>query len=63
MILTTMLVQTLLHQDRLVRVTAASLGFGVGAWVQGGRVARINGKRREMRLWQTKRTGSGRLDS
>jgi hypothetical protein len=27
-------VQTLLHQDRLVRVAAASLAFNVGAWVQ-----------------------------
>jgi len=38
-----MLVQTLLHQDRLVRVAAASLAFNVGAWVQKGRIARIKG--------------------
>jgi hypothetical protein len=38
-----MLVQTLLHQDRLVRVAAANLAFNVGAWVQKGRIARIKG--------------------
>ena len=38
------LVQTLLHEDRLVRVVAASLGFNVGAWVQKGRLARIKGE-------------------
>jgi len=32
--LTSVLVQTLLDQDRLVRVAAASLAFNVGAWVQ-----------------------------
>jgi len=37
------LIQTLLHQDRLVRVAAASLAFNVGAWVQKGRIARIKG--------------------
>jgi desumoylating isopeptidase 1 len=42
--LTSVLVQTLLHQDRLVRVAAASLAFNVGAWVQKGRVARIKGE-------------------
>jgi hypothetical protein len=42
--LTSVLVQTLLHQDRLVRVAAASLAFNVGAWVQRGRVARIKGE-------------------
>jgi thiol-disulfide isomerase/thioredoxin len=42
--LTSVLVQTLLHQDRLVRVAAASLAFNVGAWVQKGRVARIKGQ-------------------
>jgi hypothetical protein len=41
------LVQTLLHQDRLVRVAAASLAFNVGAWVQRGRVARTKGGREE----------------
>lgn len=41
--LTGVLVQTLLHPDRLVRVAAASLGFNVGAWVQKGRVARARG--------------------
>ena len=40
-VLTNVLVQTLLHSDRLVRVAAASLAFNVGAWVQKGRVARI----------------------
>ena len=35
--LTSVLVQTLLHQDRLVRVAAASLAFNAGAWVQKGR--------------------------
>ncbi|KAH9979212.1 PPPDE putative peptidase domain-containing protein [Russula vinacea] len=42
--LTSVLVQTLLHEDRLVRVAAASLAFNVGAWVQKGRVARIKGE-------------------
>lgn len=42
--LTSVLVQTLLHQDRLVRVAAASLAFNVGAWVQRGRVARMKGE-------------------
>ena len=42
--LTSVLVQTLLHQDRLVRVAAASLAFNVGAWVQKGRVAGIKGE-------------------
>ncbi|KAH9065328.1 DUF862-domain-containing protein [Lactarius vividus] len=41
--LTGVLVQTLLHPDRLVRVAAASLGFNVGAWVQKGRIARVRG--------------------
>jgi hypothetical protein len=41
--LTGVLVQTLLHSDRLVRVAAASLAFNVGAWVQRGRVTRIKG--------------------
>ena len=45
--LTSVLVQTLLHQDRLVRVAAASLAFNVGAWVQRGRVARTKGGREE----------------
>ena len=43
-----MLVQTLLHQDRFVRVAAASLAFNVGAWVQRGRVARTKGGREEV---------------
>jgi hypothetical protein len=43
-VLTSVLVQTLLHQDRLVRVAAASLAFNVGAWVQRGRVARMKGE-------------------
>jgi len=42
--LTSVLVQTLLHSDRLVRVAAASLAFNVGAWVQKGRVARVKGE-------------------
>jgi hypothetical protein len=42
--LTGVLVQTLLHPDRLVRVAAASLGFNVGAWVQKGRLARARGE-------------------
>jgi hypothetical protein len=41
--ITGVLVQALLHPDRLVRVAAASLGFNVGAWVQKGRVARAKG--------------------
>ena len=41
--LTGVLVQALLHPDRLVRVAAASLAFNVGAWVQKGRVARAKG--------------------
>jgi hypothetical protein len=51
-----MLVQTLLHQDRLVCVAAASLAFNVGAWVQRSRVARSRVKRREMGFGQMKRT-------
>ena len=39
-----MLVQTLLHQERLVRMAAASLAFNVGDWVQRSRVARIKGE-------------------
>jgi desumoylating isopeptidase 1 len=39
--LTGVLVNALLHPDRLVRVAAASLAFNVGAWVQRGRVARV----------------------
>jgi desumoylating isopeptidase 1 len=42
-VLTGVLVNTLLHADRLVRVAAASLAFNVGAWVQRGRVARVGG--------------------
>ena len=42
--LMSVLVQMLLHVDRLVRVAAASLGFNVGAWVQKGPVARIKGE-------------------
>ena len=42
--LTGVLVQALLHPDRLVRVAAASLGFNVGAWVQKGRLARAKGE-------------------
>ncbi|TFY64170.1 hypothetical protein EVG20_g6040 [Dentipellis fragilis] len=41
--LTTVLVQTLLHQDRLVRVAAASVAFNASAWVQRGRVASLQG--------------------
>lgn len=41
--ITGVLVQALLHPDRLVRVAAASLGFNVGAWVQKGRLARAKG--------------------
>ncbi|KAI0304337.1 PPPDE putative peptidase domain-containing protein [Multifurca ochricompacta] len=41
--LTGVLVQTLLHPDRLVRVAAASLAFNVGAWLQKGRLARVRG--------------------
>lgn len=40
---TSVLVQTLLHEDRLVRVAAASVAFNVAAWVQRGRVARLTG--------------------
>ena len=36
--------QMLLHEERLVRVAAASLAFNVGALVQKGRVARIKGE-------------------
>ena len=46
--LTSLLVQTLLHQDRLVRVAAASLAFNIGAWVQRGQVARTKGGREEV---------------
>ena len=38
-VLTSVLVQTLLHQDRFVRVAAASLAFNVGAWVQRGHIS------------------------
>ncbi|KAI0029169.1 PPPDE putative peptidase domain-containing protein [Vararia minispora EC-137] len=41
---TGVLVQTLLHADRLVRVAAASAAFNVAAWVQRGRVARVRGE-------------------
>ena len=41
--LTSVLVQTLLHEDRLVRVAAASLAFNV-AWVQKSRAATIKGE-------------------
>jgi hypothetical protein len=42
--LTSVIVQTPLNQDRLVRVAAASLVFNIGAWVQRSRVARIKGE-------------------
>jgi hypothetical protein len=42
--LTSVLVQLLLHEERLVRVAAANLAFDVGAWVQKGRVAGIKGE-------------------
>ncbi|KAI0056556.1 DUF862-domain-containing protein [Artomyces pyxidatus] len=42
--LTGVLVQTLLHADRLVRVSAASVAFNLAAWVQRGRVARAKGE-------------------
>ncbi|KAI0248568.1 PPPDE putative peptidase domain-containing protein [Lactifluus subvellereus] len=41
--LTGVLINTLLHPDRLVRVAAASLAFNVGAWVQRGRIGRVRG--------------------
>lgn len=41
--LTQMLVQTLLHEDKAVRIAAASLAFNAAAWVQRGRVARTRG--------------------
>jgi hypothetical protein len=37
--LTSVLVQMLLHWDRLVRVAAVSLAFNASAWVQWGHVA------------------------
>lgn len=40
---TSVLVQAILHEDKLVRVAAASVAFNVAAWVQRGRVARIQG--------------------
>jgi desumoylating isopeptidase 1 len=43
-VLTSVLVQTLLHEDRLVRMEAASLAFNVGTWVRKSRVATIKGK-------------------
>jgi hypothetical protein len=43
--LRSVLVQTLLHEDRVVRVAAASLAFNF--WVQKGRVGRIKGAREE----------------
>jgi len=43
--LTRVLVQTLLHTDRLVRVAAASTAFNAAAWVQRGRVALVRGER------------------
>ena len=42
--LASVLVQTLLLHDRLVRVAAAGLASSVGAWVQKGRVAWIKGE-------------------
>ena len=42
-----MLAQTLLLQNQLVHVAAASLAFNVGACVQRGRVARTKGGREE----------------
>ena len=54
---------TLLHEDRLVRVVAASLSFNVGAWVQKGRVARIKGEEVADGCGQTKRMESGRSNS
>lgn len=41
--MTSVLVQSILHEDKLVRVAAASVAFNVAAWVQRGRVARIQG--------------------
>ena len=41
--LTNVLVGTLLHSDRLVRVAAASVAFNTAAWIQRGRVARVRG--------------------
>lgn len=41
--MTSVLVQAILHEDKLVRVAAASVAFNVAAWVQRGRVARIQG--------------------
>ncbi|EIM85886.1 DUF862-domain-containing protein [Stereum hirsutum FP-91666 SS1] len=40
---TSVVVQSILHEDKLVRVAAASVAFNVAAWVQRGRVARIQG--------------------
>ena len=45
-----MLVQTLLHEDRVVRVAAASLA--ITFWVQKGRVGRIKGAREEDGEWE-----------
>ena len=43
--LTGVLIQTLLHLDRLVWIVTASPIFYAGAWVQKGRVARVKGKK------------------
>ena len=45
--LTSLLVQTLLRQNWLVRIAAANLVFNVGVWVQRGRVSRTKGGREE----------------
>ncbi|THH06707.1 hypothetical protein EW146_g9529 [Bondarzewia mesenterica] len=40
-VVTEMLVQMILHEDRLVRVASASVAFNIAAWVQRGRAARL----------------------
>ncbi|KAF9447302.1 thioredoxin family protein [Macrolepiota fuliginosa MF-IS2] len=43
--LTSVLVQSLLHEDASIRTAAASLAFNVGAWLQNGRVEAIRNGR------------------
>jgi hypothetical protein len=40
-ILTSVLVQSLLHQDASVRTAASSLTFNVAAWLQSGRIEAV----------------------
>ena len=62
--LTSLLVQTLLPQGRLVRVAAARLAFNVGTWVQKGRVTRTKGGRDDAvdGLWADEEDGEWEVE-